>query len=127
MDIEGFIEAIDILHRDTVKSHRRNIQRLDEIIDIYDEPSFNIKILYIEEKRIPTLMSLNMTIMNYLNFIDIDDMTEYGNEYNKVKNKYDDYKKQETRKYAGRSKQQGRDPHCTRPQESCEEAQAESE
>ena len=43
-------------------------------------------------------MSLNKTILNYLNFIDIGDMAEYSNEYTKIKNKYDDAKKKDTRK-----------------------------
>ena len=31
-------------------------------------------------------------------FRDVVDMTEYSNEYNKIKNKYDDIKKKDTRK-----------------------------
>ena len=96
MDIDGFSDAIDNLNKKTTKTHERNIKRLDDILDIYDEPSINIKILYKEEKRIPTLMSLYKTTMNYLNYMDIE-TTVYNEEYDKIKKKYDDTKKKDTR------------------------------
>ena len=98
MDIDGFTDALHELNKNTIKTHMRNINRLDDLIDINDEPSVNIKIFYKEEKHIPTLMSLYTTILNYLNFIDIGDMAEYSNEYTEIKNKYDDAKKKDTRK-----------------------------
>ena len=99
MDIDNFLEAINDLSKATITNHKRNINRLDDLIDINDEPNTNIKILYKEEKRIPTLMSLYKTLMNYLNYIDDADMlSEYSNEYNKIKSKYDNDKKKDTRK-----------------------------
>ena len=86
MDIDGFLTALDNLNKNTIKTHARNIKRLDEILDVFDEPNVNLKILYKDEKRIPTLMSLYKTIMNYLNFMDIE-TTEYNDEYDKIKNK----------------------------------------
>ena len=84
MDIDGFLEALDILSKDTIKTHMRNIKRLDETIDVYDKPNVNIKILYWIEKRLPTLMSLYKTLLNYLNFMGIN-TTEYNEEYDKIK------------------------------------------
>lgn len=44
MDIDGFIQSLHELSKDTISNHNRNINRLDELIDILDEPKFNIKI-----------------------------------------------------------------------------------
>lgn len=99
MDIDNFVDALHELNNNTIKTHKRNINKLDEILDINDEPNINIKILYKAEKRIPTLMSLYKTLMNYLNYIDdIDILSVYSKEYNKIKSKYDNDKKKDTRK-----------------------------
>ena len=97
MDIDNFVEAISDLSKKKISNHKRNIKRLDDLIDINDEPSINIKILYKAENRIPSLMSLYKTLMNYLNYIDDTDMlSEYINEYKKIKQKYDTNKKKDT-------------------------------
>ena len=71
MDIGGIIQLLHEPSKGTISNHNRNISRLDELIEIFDEPKFNIKILYKEEKRISSLMSLYKTIMKYLRSIDI--------------------------------------------------------
>ena len=99
MDIDGFLDALNDLSKTTITNHKRNINKLDEILDINDEPKTNIKILYKQEKRIPTLMSLYKTLLKYLHYIDDTEyINEYNNEYNKIKCKYDDNKKKDTRK-----------------------------
>ena len=99
MDIDGFLYALNDLSKSTITNHKRNINRIDNILDINDEPIINIKILYKEEKRIPTLMSLYKTLLKYLNYMDDNEyITDYNNEYNKIKSKYDNDKKKDTRK-----------------------------
>ena len=99
MDIDGFLYALNDLSTTTITNHERNIHKLDDLLDINDEPKTNIKILYKQEKRIPTLMSLYKTLLKYLHYIDDTEyINEYNNEYNKIKCKYDDNKKKDTRK-----------------------------
>jgi len=98
MDIEGFIASLDTLNKTTIKNHTKNIIRIDELIDINDEPNTNIKILRKQEKRIPTLMSLYKTLMKYINFLGYDDLiVEYLNEYKSIKSKYDNKQKKQTK------------------------------
>tara|TARA_R110002096_G_scaffold56654_1_gene144459 strand:+ start:5246 stop:6046 length:801 start_codon:yes stop_codon:yes gene_type:complete len=98
MDIGGFIETLDMLNKTTIKNHSKNIVRLDDLIDVNDEPRTNIKILRKQEKRIPTLMSLYKTLMKYINYIGYDDLLqEYLTEYNKIKIGYDSKKKKDTK------------------------------
>ena len=63
MDIDGFLYALNDLSTTTITNHERNIHKLDDLLDINDEPNTNIKILYKQEKRIPTLMSLYKTLL----------------------------------------------------------------
>ena len=99
MDINNFLEAISDLSKTTISNHKRNINRIDNILDINDQPSINIKILYKEEKRIPTLMSLYKTLLKYLHYINENEyINDYNNEYTKRKSNYDNDKKKDTRK-----------------------------
>ena len=99
MDIDGFLYALNDLSKTTITNHKRNINRIDNILDINDQPSINIKILYKEEKRIPTLMALYKTLLKYLTYMDDNEyITDYNNEYTKIKSKYDNDKKKDTRK-----------------------------